>query len=210
MTNNDLTRELSDEEVDELADFLDRSLGSIVYAGVEGLLTAVASAPTTILPSVWQPLVFPEQVWDSAEQYEAIHVLLMRHYNSIVGALLKGELLSWTDFYDDLEIRDWCLGYLAAAELDPAWRDDPASEAPSLDAFRVAAGEIPPLADAAAELDQLREILPLLAVQVHDYWLHRREGSSPIAQQPAVSIRFGRNDPCPCGSGKKFKRCCGS
>ena len=21
--------------------------------------------------------------------------------------------------------------------------------------------------------------------------------------------RFGRNDPCPCGSGKKFKACCG-
>ncbi|MFM8914468.1 MAG: SEC-C metal-binding domain-containing protein [Flammeovirgaceae bacterium] len=21
---------------------------------------------------------------------------------------------------------------------------------------------------------------------------------------------MGRNDPCPCGSGKKFKKCCGS
>jgi hypothetical protein len=26
--------------------------------------------------------------------------------------------------------------------------------------------------------------------------------------QPAVSV--GRNDPCPCGSGKKYKKCCGS
>ncbi len=25
----------------------------------------------------------------------------------------------------------------------------------------------------------------------------------------AVSGRIGRNDPCPCGSGKKFKKCCG-
>ena len=23
------------------------------------------------------------------------------------------------------------------------------------------------------------------------------------------SIKVGRNDPCPCGSGKKYKRCCG-
>jgi len=23
------------------------------------------------------------------------------------------------------------------------------------------------------------------------------------------SARTGRNEPCPCGSGKKFKRCCG-
>lgn len=22
--------------------------------------------------------------------------------------------------------------------------------------------------------------------------------------------KIGRNDPCPCGSGKKFKKCCGS
>ncbi|MGC4089356.1 MAG: SEC-C metal-binding domain-containing protein [Polyangiaceae bacterium] len=25
---------------------------------------------------------------------------------------------------------------------------------------------------------------------------------------PAVSAKVGRNDPCPCGSGKKYKRCC--
>ncbi len=25
----------------------------------------------------------------------------------------------------------------------------------------------------------------------------------------AVSSKVGRNDPCPCGSGKKFKQCCG-
>ncbi|MCR4435672.1 MAG: SEC-C metal-binding domain-containing protein [Clostridiales bacterium] len=26
----------------------------------------------------------------------------------------------------------------------------------------------------------------------------------------AVSTKVGRNDPCPCGSGKKYKKCCGS
>ncbi|WP_421230160.1 YchJ family protein [Aeromonas jandaei] len=25
-----------------------------------------------------------------------------------------------------------------------------------------------------------------------------------------VPLRVGRNDPCPCGSGKKFKKCCGN
>ncbi|HEY6393087.1 MAG TPA: SEC-C metal-binding domain-containing protein [Bryobacteraceae bacterium] len=28
--------------------------------------------------------------------------------------------------------------------------------------------------------------------------------------QPAVSDKVGRNDPCPCGSGKKYKKCCGA
>jgi preprotein translocase subunit SecA len=32
----------------------------------------------------------------------------------------------------------------------------------------------------------------------------------PTAGKPAAAAKVGRNDPCPCGSGKKFKRCCGS
>lgn len=27
--------------------------------------------------------------------------------------------------------------------------------------------------------------------------------------EPARPTKIGRNDPCPCGSGKKFKKCCG-
>ena len=30
----------------------------------------------------------------------------------------------------------------------------------------------------------------------------------PIANQQAVSTKIGRNEPCPCGSGKKYKKCC--
>lgn len=31
-----------------------------------------------------------------------------------------------------------------------------------------------------------------------------------IAEEPVVAtVKVGRNDPCPCGSGKKYKKCCG-
>ena len=39
--------------------------------------------------------------------------------------------------------------------------------------------------------------------------------SGPVKTQPAVAQvkpsmpKVGRNDPCPCGSGKKYKKCCG-
>jgi len=33
--------------------------------------------------------------------------------------------------------------------------------------------------------------------------------SAPAAPQPASGPKVGRNDPCPCGSGKKYKKCCG-
>ena len=35
------------------------------------------------------------------------------------------------------------------------------------------------------------------------------EESEP-APPPTLALKAGRNDPCPCGSGKKFKKCCGS
>ncbi|MCU0666531.1 MAG: preprotein translocase subunit SecA [Candidatus Omnitrophica bacterium] len=33
--------------------------------------------------------------------------------------------------------------------------------------------------------------------------------NAPVAQQQATSEKVGRNQPCPCGSGKKYKKCCG-
>ena len=37
---------------------------------------------------------------------------------------------------------------------------------------------------------------------------NRGEGSSPV-QTVRRGKKVGRNEPCPCGSGKKFKKCCG-
>jgi SEC-C motif-containing protein len=49
--------------------------------------------------------------------------------------------------------------------------------------------------------------------------LFRREGDrwayvegqigGPKQEQRRVAVKAGRNDPCPCGSGKKYKKCCG-
>ena len=35
------------------------------------------------------------------------------------------------------------------------------------------------------------------------------DGKAAASNKPAVSKKVGRNDPCPCGSGKKYKKCCG-
>jgi preprotein translocase subunit SecA len=34
------------------------------------------------------------------------------------------------------------------------------------------------------------------------------DGSAPEPQRRKTK-KVGRNDPCPCGSGKKYKKCCG-
>ena len=38
-------------------------------------------------------------------------------------------------------------------------------------------------------------------------------GDKPAKKKPVVkkaAEKVGRNDPCPCGSGKKYKKCCGA
>ena len=42
------------------------------------------------------------------------------------------------------------------------------------------------------------------------------QGTQPEQEMPDINISFkrdvpkvGRNDDCPCGSGKKYKKCCG-
>jgi len=35
-------------------------------------------------------------------------------------------------------------------------------------------------------------------------------GNAAKTATPTIAIKLGRNDPCHCGSGKKFKKCCGA
>ncbi len=43
---------------------------------------------------------------------------------------------------------------------------------------------------------------------LHAYFLAQR-GERAVRSQPVVApIKIGRNEPCPCGSGKKYKHCC--
>ncbi|MDE3161441.1 MAG: SEC-C domain-containing protein [Acidobacteriota bacterium] len=38
----------------------------------------------------------------------------------------------------------------------------------------------------------------------------RKEAKRSVAAAKVTRPKIGRNEPCPCGSGKKFKKCCGA
>ena len=44
--------------------------------------------------------------------------------------------------------------------------------------------------------------------QVPTATLPRRDAAGSLFDSATATKRVGRNDPCPCGSGKKFKKCC--
>ena len=67
-------------------------------------------------------------------------------------------------------------------------------------------GKLGEVADAVIEVfpEAMREF-------AHLGWsiYQARLESGDLDTAPARPIKIGRNDPCPCGSGKKFKKCCG-
>ena len=51
-----------------------------------------------------------------------------------------------------------------------------------------------------------QEDLPQAVADIYRFWLAKRGTETIRREAPKV----GRNDPCPCGSGKKYKQCCGA
>ncbi|MEO6874338.1 MAG: YchJ family metal-binding protein [Opitutaceae bacterium] len=45
-------------------------------------------------------------------------------------------------------------------------------------------------------------------LRINDTWLYNREARLGPAPYKSAAPKVGRNDPCPCGSGKKYKQCC--
>lgn len=43
-------------------------------------------------------------------------------------------------------------------------------------------------------------------VRLDDQWYY--VDGEIVTPQPVRSAKIGRNEPCPCGSGKKYKKCC--
>ena len=65
-------------------------------------------------------------------------------------------------------------------------------------------------------MEEAAELIPACVIDIAAYW--RAKGSQQVSmpltagpppQPHRASAKVGRNDPCPCGSGKKFKTCCG-
>ncbi|MFC3120902.1 SEC-C metal-binding domain-containing protein [Agaribacter flavus] len=60
------------------------------------------------------------------------------------------------------------------------------------------------------EHQELAQEISPAAVALHRYFLAQRTPNFMNPKKKTVTNRpkVGRNEPCPCGSGKKFKKCC--
>lgn len=190
-------------------------------AELDGLLTAVLSGPTAVEPSQWLVAVWGGEKrvpkWKNEREMTRFMDLCFQHLNDIAD-----RLADFPDQFDPLfgvremegqefvVAEEWCYGYMRGVALSD-WSALPASLQPALDAIALHGSE-----EGSAQLDKLdgdemEESIAAIrpaALALHDYWLTQPE-AVPAPQQPVVvDAKPGRNDPCPCGSGKKYKQCC--
>lgn len=228
----DLFTPLDDAELDLLEGFLSSRVDEERYepgmdegvyelSGLDGFFTAIVSSPVLIPPSQWLPALWGEfePDWQNARDFEAIFSLLMRHMNVIAGMLMEMPEEFEPLFLEHTEgdrtdtiVDEWCEGYVRGVELLPELWNEGGEQMEiyltPIYAFTEAGGwhghEI-----SEQEAENLQRAIPQCVREIHAYWLARRDEFTP-ANAPVRRSEFpvGRNDPCPCGSGKKYKKCC--
>ena len=224
---------LNDEEIEQLDRFLldridddadteGKDEGVLDISELDGLFTALVSGPVVVPPSRWLPAVWGdfEPLWETLEDFEHVMSLMMRHMNGIAATLIEQpedfepiflERKSKGKTYTIVD--EWCEGYMRgvalAAEL---WNAGGLQMTVLLTPIRAFTSETDWRAhDMAtdAEIDNIRDAIMPNVREIHAWWLARREDHAP-APEPVrhAAPRVGRNDPCPCGSGRKYKKCC--
>jgi uncharacterized protein len=230
-------KRLSSDELDELGQFLASEAAPddcMDLAMVDGFLTAVAIGPALVPPTEWLPMVWgpqgEEPAFESLEQADRIPGLLMRLHNQHIRTLNEAPekfaplFCEWErNGKHYLSAEEWCLGFgLGVALREKDWRpliED--KEAVNLLAPMMwlsseeARKEMGGGGDPEATYSEMVDLLTISVLAIYAYWepYRRKMWAEELEREsPAIDRRprVGRNEPCPCGSGKKFKKCCGA
>lgn len=226
---------LTDAEMGELTDFLLSEATSdetMMPDCLDGLLTAIVTAPVMLSPSVWLPVVWgsserDEPTFDSYAQMERITGLIMRHFHSLI-VLLQENPDACEPIFDSAVYPDsprefvdgemWAYGFMTGVNLQrPDWQrffDQPDSAELLRPIYLLGTEELTPDEEALIETPEQREELsrqiPECVAVLYRYWQpYRVIPAGPAGQFQRDHAKIGRNEKCPCGSGRKYKKCCG-
>ncbi len=226
-------------ELDALLASVPESCDPLDVAMLDGFLAAILLHPEPIAPAAWMPLVFDAQGRPAAlptqeAQQQAVALIMRRHdelaaciaavepFDPIVFELVDekdevltgkagiGALAPWAGGFanalaafdllqdaaeDDDELAGLLTGILRYLPPDP---EASAEEQEEYAREQALLDEDSPLADLDEAIDDMVDCVLAIAPIT-------RPKRPVLREAPKV----GRNEPCPCGSGKKFKACHG-
>ena len=232
MVDRMLSRALTDKELDKLNGFLSRIKGAEIpnVEALDGFLTALVICPELVKPSEYFPVITSGEtedddlVFKTTAEAEGFYGLISRHWNDINRTFRSGDFympIMDVDEAEEHQGNDWAAGFLRGTQMryyvwDPIIQDDERggvfvalyalahehADDPSLRPF------IKPLTS-----ERRKDLLAMMIAGVKRLYDEFSEdqsfGSLPVSRTPTFRPKVGRNEPCPCGSGKKYKKCCG-
>ena len=186
---------------------------------VQGFMMALLSGPDALNPTNWLPEILGEESLFDAKERTEIERLVMA-MAADMRMKLDEKILPDLWFYEDEagnpDFYTWCNAYLYALDIVPTDWFEAVDQEEFEDLFYpiMALGGIYDDEENGEvilhlnekELTQLESDLPHVLLDIYWYW-------QAIINKPQTVRRegekVGRNDPCPCDSGKKYKACCG-
>jgi uncharacterized protein len=239
MTEDDFSDELSalitNSELNELQDFLDSDIqpeSAMILDTLDGFLTALVIGPASVPIKTWMPLVwdmlngYETPAFESIDQAKRMTKLVLKMKESIsmlfssspdlyCPLCMEIELES-DEMYNSL-VKLWATGFMVGIYCNENnWK-------PLFDKKEVFQELLMPIyllspfSNDALPLptktsNTIRGLIPEYVKEIRKFWLPQRKRE--MAKEKGVVIadeteQIGRNEPCPCGSGKKYKKCCG-
>jgi uncharacterized protein len=223
----DLSRRLKQLEEELLA------LGeeTMLLEELDGFIAGLLVCPDLIKPGEWLPIIWnrdggdQQPAFDNLDHVNRILALIMEHYNGVARTLMErsdrySPLFAVDNRNGDILWELWIEGFEKAIELrSAAWQKLLNADADTAAAMRgimtlagIARGDqhVPrkdsDALNATAPDNIARWVVTLNGWRFANY--QPMQGIDPRTSSGSTK-KVGRNDPCPCGSGKKYKRCCG-
>jgi uncharacterized protein len=228
-----LDQPLSDKEFDELDNFLlsDRCAeDAMTMDTLHGFLTALAISPEPVPMTEWLPLIWGTDGNDKPhapkfkndKEFERLTNIVSRFMNEILvtfevapkefeplfvehdwegATLIDGEAWAW-GFWEGMELRRDAWDPIFQSDLAALMRPIYLLGADEIEEDEMALVDTPPKAH------QLSLAIEANLPEIYRFFLPlRKSGVEPVKRE---APKTGRNDDCPCGSGKKYKKCCGT
>ncbi len=216
------------EVLGELLDQMDEA-GAMDLEELDGFLAALHCAPDVVPPSEYMP----EVVGDGFENEEIfpnddgvkLFLNLVRHHSTVVANAFAAndfEPLLLEDEEGNAHGNNWAIGFMRGLDMrHDEWRTllDNEEEFKKLMPILALANEMHP--DPEQRIyqepisDEQREMLlqgmSATVAELYQHFAAQRQAESigQLSSVPETFGKIGRNDTCYCGSGKKYKKCCG-
>jgi uncharacterized protein len=202
---------------------------SMLLEELDGFVAGLLACPELIMPGDWLPVVCNEDnagqapVFENLDHTNRVLGLVMEHYNNVARTLTErpdrySPLFSVDTRNGDILWELWIEGFEKAVALRPAaWKkllDADVATAAAMSGMLL----LTDIARGEKEVEHGDTLLAAAPDKIADWVIILNEwrlaNCQPVQDSdPRVvtvpSKKVGRNEPCPCGSGKKYKKCCG-